>query len=65
VFLKYGVGAINWGLHKGKTNTIFAWDKPLPNADEPPVWFNDIFRPDGTVFSQKEADDIKAISTRP
>ena len=62
VFKKYHVGAINWGLVKGKTNTIFAWDNPLPNVDEPPVWFHDIFRPDGTVFSQEEADFIKSIS---
>lgn len=65
VFKKYRVGAINWGLVKGKTNTIFAWDKPMPDTDEPPVWFHDIFRPDGSAFSQKEVDFIKAISGRP
>ena len=62
VFKSYRVGAINWGLVKGKTNTIFAWDNPMPSADEPTVWFHDIFRPDGTVFSQKEADFIRAIT---
>lgn len=65
VFKKYRVGALNWGLVKGKTNTIFAWDSPMPGVAEPPVWFHDIFRPDGTVFSQKEADFIKAIIGRP
>ncbi|HEY3026707.1 MAG TPA: cellulase family glycosylhydrolase [Pyrinomonadaceae bacterium] len=65
VFKKYRIGAINWGLVKGKTNTIFAWDKPMPDTDEPPVWFHDIFRPDGSAFSQKEVDFIKAISGRP
>ena len=65
VFKKYRVGAINWGLVKGKTNTIFAWDKPMPNVAEPAVWFHDIFRPDGTVFSQKEIDFIKAITKQP
>lgn len=64
VFKKYRVGAINWGLVKGKTNTIFAWDSPMPNADEPPVWFHDIFRPDGTAFSQKETAFIRAIIGR-
>ncbi|WP_158648386.1 cellulase family glycosylhydrolase, partial [Candidatus Symbiothrix dinenymphae] len=24
------IGAINWGLVAGKTNTIFGWDTPLP-----------------------------------
>ncbi|MGH9898435.1 MAG: cellulase family glycosylhydrolase [Pyrinomonadaceae bacterium] len=62
VFKKYHVGALNWGLVKGKTNTIFAWDTPLPNVDEPPVWFHDIFRPDGTAFSLKEVDLIKSLT---
>jgi Glycosyl hydrolases family 2, TIM barrel domain len=61
VLKKHRVGAINWGLVKGKTNTIFAWDTPMPDSDEPPVWFHDIFRPDGTVFSQKEVDLIKSL----
>jgi len=64
VFEKYNVGAINWGLVKGKTNTIFAWDTPMPDKDEPPVWFHDIFRPDGSPFSQKEVDFISAITSK-
>jgi hypothetical protein len=63
VFIRYRVGALNWGLVKGKTNTIFAWDTPMPDHDEPPVWFHDIFRPDGTPFSQKEVDFIKSITS--
>ena len=39
VFKRHGVGAINWGLVKGRTNTIFAWSAPMPDQDEPPVWF--------------------------
>jgi hypothetical protein len=62
VFKRYRVGAINWGLVKGKTNTIFAWDTPMPGVDEPPVWFHDIFRPDGTPFSQKEVELIKSLT---
>jgi hypothetical protein len=62
VFKRYRVGALNWGLVKGKTNTIFAWDTPLPGVDEPPVWFHDIFRPDGTPFSPKEVAFIKTIT---
>jgi hypothetical protein len=62
VFKQYHVGAINWGLVKGKTNTIFAWDTPLPGVNEPPVWFHDIFRPDGTAYSRKEVDFIKTLT---
>jgi hypothetical protein len=55
-------GAINWGLVAGKTNTIFAWNTPLPDTAEPPVWFHDIFRKDGTPYSQEEIDCIKNMA---
>ncbi|KAA6301012.1 MAG: hypothetical protein EZS26_002827 [Candidatus Ordinivivax streblomastigis] len=57
------VGAINWGLVSGKTNTIFAWGTPLPDLVEPPLWFHDIFRKDGSPFSQEEVDFIKTLTS--
>ena len=65
VFKRHQVGALNWGLVKGKTNTIFAWDAPMPDKDEPPVWFHDLFRPDGTPFRASEVEFLKAITARP
>jgi hypothetical protein len=62
VFGRHRVGAISWGLVKGKTNTIFAWSAPLPDKDEPPIWFHDIFRPDGSPFSEKEIEFIKSCT---
>jgi hypothetical protein len=56
------VGAINWGFVSGKTNTIYAWDTPMPNGDEPKVWFHDIFRKDGTPFSKEEVTIIKSLT---
>ena len=56
------VAAISWGFVAGKTNTIFAWDTPLPDLAEPEVWFHDIFRQDGTPYSQAEIDCIKALT---
>jgi len=56
------IGAINWGLVAGKTNTIFAWSEPLPDMEEPPLWFHDIFRKDGTPYSQEEIDVIKSLT---
>ena len=53
------VGAINWGLVAGKTNTMYAWDTPMPDGAEPKVWFHDIFRKDGTPYSGKEVKFIK------
>jgi sugar lactone lactonase YvrE len=56
------VGAINWGFVSGKTNTIYAWDKPMPDGAEPKVWFHDIFRRDGTPFSAQEFRLIKMLA---
>lgn len=54
------IGAINWGFVSGKTNTIFAWDTPLPNTKEPQLWFHDIYRKDGTPFSKEEVNFIRS-----
>jgi hypothetical protein len=54
--------AINWGLVTGKTNTMYAWDTPMPNGEEPKIWFHDIFRKDGTPFDKKETDFIKSLT---
>jgi hypothetical protein len=59
---KENVGAVNWGLVSGKTNTKYAWDTPMPDGAEPKVWFHDIFRPDGTPYSQKEVDFIMSLT---
>lgn len=60
------VGAINWGLVAGKSNTIFDWETmhtPCPD-DEPAMWFHDILRRDGTPYSKEEAECIKAVNGR-
>ncbi|MCX7985886.1 MAG: cellulase family glycosylhydrolase [Bacteroidales bacterium] len=59
---KENVGAINWGLVSGKTNTIYAWDTPIPDGSEPAVWFHDIFRPDGSPYKAEEVELIKSLS---
>lgn len=59
---KNGVGAINWGLVAGKSNTKYAWDEPIPDGSEPPLWFHEIFRPDGTPYKQDEVDLIKSLT---
>jgi len=56
------VGAINWGFVSGKTNTIFAWDEPMPTAKEPKLWFHDIYRQDKTPFDATEIDVIKKMN---
>jgi hypothetical protein len=56
------IGAINWGLVSGKTNTRYAWDTPIPDGSEPALWFHDIFRKDGTPYKQEEVDIIKGLT---
>jgi hypothetical protein len=56
------IGAINWGLVSGKTNTIYAWDTPVPDGSEPQLWFHDIFRNDGKPYKQEEIDVIIGLT---
>jgi Cellulase (glycosyl hydrolase family 5) len=53
ILKKYRVGAVNWGLVSGKTNTIFPWGSK-EGTPEPKVWFHDIFRKDGSAFDDHE-----------
>jgi hypothetical protein len=60
---RYHVGAINWGLVQGKTQTIYPWDswqKPFDHEPEP--WFHDIFRTDGRPYDPKETALIRETS---
>jgi hypothetical protein len=56
------IGAYNWGLVAGKTNTMYAWDTPMPDGKEPKIWFHDIFRKDGTPFKKDEVELIKKLT---
>lgn len=56
------IGAYNWGLVAGKTNTIYAWSDPMPNGKEPKLWFHDIFRKDGTPYKKEEVALIKSLT---
>lgn len=56
------IGAINWGLVAGKSNTKYAWDEPIADGSEPALWFHEIFHPDGTPYKQAEIDLIKSLT---
>jgi len=57
------VGAINWGLVAGKSNTIYQWNTPIASGEEPIEWFHDIFRKDGEPYRQDEVDFIKKMNS--
>jgi hypothetical protein len=63
IFHEENVGCINWGLVKGKTNTIFPWGS-LKGTPEPKVWHHDVFHPNGTAFSQDEVEVIKKYANK-
>ncbi|MEJ7767166.1 MAG: glycoside hydrolase family 2 TIM barrel-domain containing protein [Chitinophagaceae bacterium] len=56
------VAAFNWGFVAGKTNTIYAWDTPMAGGEEPKVWFHDIFRKDGSSYSENEVSLIRSLT---
>jgi hypothetical protein len=62
ILKRENIGAYNWGLVAGKSNTIYAWDTPMPDGREPEVWFHDIFRKDGTPYKQEEVEIIKKLT---
>ncbi len=65
-FRKLNIGAYNWGFVDGKSQTIYPWDSwQKPYVGEPPVWFHDIFRRDGTPYIQAEVDYIRRITQKP
>jgi Glycosyl hydrolases family 2, TIM barrel domain len=64
ILKRENIAAINWGLTAGKTNTMYAWDTPIPDGSEPKIWFHDIFRPDGTPFDKKETDFIRSLTEK-
>jgi hypothetical protein len=60
---QHNVGAINWGLVAGKTQTYFPWDSwNHPYSAVPKVWFHDLLRPDGTAFENIESQTIRSLS---
>jgi len=63
---KYNVGAINWGLVAGKTQTYLPWDsweRPYV-LSKPTIWFHDVFHKDGRPYRQHEVDLIRSLTGR-
>jgi len=59
IFKRERVGAINWGLVAGKTQTNYPWGSP-EGAPEPEVWFHEVFRGDGAPYDPAEVAAIRA-----
>tara|TARA_B100000795_G_scaffold68596_1_gene47591 strand:+ start:1526 stop:2572 length:1047 start_codon:yes stop_codon:yes gene_type:complete len=79
IFKDKNIACYNWGLVAGKSQTHFSWETIFylnerrdrgelvqvgDQIIEPEVWFHDIYRKDGSSFSDKEILFIKKILNR-
>ncbi len=65
IAMKYHAPAINWGLVKGKTQTNMTWNswqRPYV-LEKPPIWFHDVFYPDGKPYRQHEVELIRQLTS--
>lgn len=61
---KYHVGAINWGLVAGKSQTYLPWDswqRPYV-LEQPTIWFHDVFYADGRPYREREAEILRQLT---
>ncbi len=63
IFEEERIGAYNWGLVSGKTQTIYSWFSWLnmdPSQADP--WFHDVLRDDGSPYDPDEAELIRTLT---
>ena len=62
---QYRVGAINWGLVAGKSQTYLPWDSwQHPYVDhQPTIWFHDVFHTDGKPYREREVEIIRDLTS--
>lgn len=58
------VGAINWGLVAGKSQTWIPWDswKRPYVSDQPMAWQHDVFYPDGRPYREREIEIMRSLT---
>jgi hypothetical protein len=60
---RHNVGAFNWGLAAGKTQTYFPWDSwDHPYTAPPKVWFHDLLLPDGRPYRDGEFQAVRSLA---
>ena len=64
IFKEERIGAYNWGLVSGKSQTIYPWSSWEQDfTAEPETWFHDVFRPDGTPYDESETQLIRELTS--
>jgi hypothetical protein len=60
---QHNVGAFNWGLVAGKTQTYLPWDSwDHPYTTLPKVWFSDLLQPDGQAYRDSEIQTTRVLN---
>lgn len=66
IMWKHHIGAINWGLVAGKSQTYLPWDswqRPYVR-DKPTIWFHDVFSTDGRPYREREAELLREYNSK-
>jgi len=64
LFAAENVGAYQWGFVNGRSQTIYPWwSWTVPDENEPPLWFHDLLRADGTAYDPAEIEIISQVLT--
>jgi len=62
VFADRNVGAINWGLVDGRTQTRFPWKSWSETVNEDEPWFHELLEVDGSPYDIKEVQLFKQLT---
>lgn len=62
VFADRGVGAINWGLVDGRTQTRFPWRSWLEPIEDDEPWFHELLHGDGSPYDPNEAAIFRRLT---
>jgi hypothetical protein len=63
VFKDAGVGAINWGLVDGRTQTRFPWRSWTEQVDVDEPWFHELLHADGTAYDVQEIETFRRLTS--
>ena len=62
IFAAHGVGAINWGLVDGRTQTRFPWSSWTESVPQHAPWFHELLHADGTAYDPDEVAVFRRLT---
>lgn len=64
LFAELSVGAINWGLVDGKTQTRFPWRSWMEAVGEDEPWFHELLHPSGRPYDPEEIAIFRRVTAQ-